>query len=96
MKNGDFSALLPTTVIYDPNSINAAGQRTPFPGNIIPASDFSKAGQAILGLFPDPNLPGGMGLTVGYVGSNLRAHISTPVQCQPADAFGTLQSNNRP
>jgi Carboxypeptidase regulatory-like domain len=34
---GDFSALLPTTVIYDPTTYNAAtGQTQPFPGNIIP------------------------------------------------------------
>jgi len=55
MKNGDFSALLPNTIIYDPNSINAAGQRTPFSGNMIPPTDFSKVGQAILALYPNPN-----------------------------------------
>ncbi len=57
MKGGNFSALLPNTIIYDPNSLNAAGQRTPFSGNIIPSQDFSKVGQAILGLYPDPNAP---------------------------------------
>jgi hypothetical protein len=57
MKNGDFSALLPNTVIYDPNSLNAAGQRTPFGGNIILPANFSKVGQAILGLYPNPNAP---------------------------------------
>lgn len=59
MKSGDFSALLPGTAIYDPTSINAAGQRTPFPGNLIPSKDFSKVGQAVLALYPNPNLPGG-------------------------------------
>src|SRR5215469_13474644 len=34
---GDFSALLPGTVIYDPTTYNSAtGQTQPFPGNIIP------------------------------------------------------------
>ncbi|HUI53341.1 MAG TPA: TonB-dependent receptor [Bryobacteraceae bacterium] len=58
MKGGDFSALLPNTIIYDPNSINASGQRSPFMGNIIPSRDFSAVGQAILALYPSPNLPG--------------------------------------
>ena len=57
MKNGDFSALLPNTIIYDPNSLNATGQRTPFSGNMIPSTDFSKVGQAILALYPNPNAP---------------------------------------
>ena len=55
MKGGNFSALLPNTIIYDPNSLNAAGQRTPFPNNIIPSQDFSSVGQAILNLYPNPN-----------------------------------------
>src|SRR6202030_2811121 len=45
MKDGDFSALLPSTIIYDPSSLHSVnGQlvRTPFPGNIIPAADFNK------------------------------------------------------
>jgi Carboxypeptidase regulatory-like domain/TonB dependent receptor/TonB-dependent Receptor Plug Domain len=59
MKNGNFSAL--PTVIYDPTSlhtVNGALTRTPFAGNIIPASLFSPAGQAVLGLYPTPNTPG--------------------------------------
>ncbi|HEX4594167.1 MAG TPA: TonB-dependent receptor, partial [Bryobacteraceae bacterium] len=55
MKNGDFSALLPGTVIYDPSTINAQGVRTPFSGNMIPATDFNKVGQALLNLYPNPN-----------------------------------------
>jgi hypothetical protein len=57
MKNGDFSALLPNTVIYDPNSINASGQRTPFQNNMIPKMDFSSVGLSILNLYPNPNAP---------------------------------------
>ena len=55
MKGGNFSALLPNTVIYNPSTINAQGQRAPFSGNMIPSSDFSKVGQNLLGLYPDPN-----------------------------------------
>jgi hypothetical protein len=57
MHNGDFSALLPNTVIYDPNSINSAGQRSPFNGNIIPKTDFNSVGVAVLNLYPLPNAP---------------------------------------
>jgi hypothetical protein len=38
MFGGDFSALLPNTVIYDPATLDSTtGQRQPFAGNIIPA-----------------------------------------------------------
>ena len=52
-RNGDFSSMLPRTVITDPNS----GQ--PFPGNIIPTSRLSPAAQNLLKYTP---LPGPDGL----------------------------------
>src|SRR5215467_5479601 len=48
MKNGDFSVLLPSKTIRDPNT----GQ--PFQGNIIPANRISAIGQALLSFYPDP------------------------------------------
>ncbi len=66
MRNGDFSAL--STVIYDPasaflgNGSNGCANnvvcRTPFAGNIIPANRIYAPAQALLNLFPEPNLPG--------------------------------------
>jgi Carboxypeptidase regulatory-like domain/TonB dependent receptor-like, beta-barrel len=59
MKNGNFSAL--PTIIYDPASLQSANGtlvRSPFPGNIIPAADFSTVGQNVLALYPTPNGPG--------------------------------------
>jgi hypothetical protein len=53
-RTGDFSSLLPKTVINDPNT----GQ--PFPGNIIPQSRFSPAAIALLKYSP---VPGADGLT---------------------------------
>jgi hypothetical protein len=45
-------------VIYDPSTTNpTTGARTPFPGNIIPASDLSPIGQAIASYYPSPNAP---------------------------------------
>ena len=56
MKAGNFSGV--GTTIYDPSTINAAGARTPFPGNIIPASDFNPVALKILSYYPSPTLPG--------------------------------------
>ncbi len=67
-RNGDFSALLPTTVIYNPRSThfgtytdpNGSVQtgyiRDPYPGNLIPAADMSAAGAAALSYEPLPNV----------------------------------------
>src|SRR5262245_31738004 len=51
MRNGDFSALLPTRVIRDP----LTGQ--PFAGNVIPPDRISPQGRALLNAFPLP-IPG--------------------------------------
>jgi len=50
-RRGDFSSLLPGSVVYDP----ATGR--PFPNNIIPAERFSQFGSAILNAVALPNLP---------------------------------------
>ncbi|HYL74551.1 MAG TPA: carboxypeptidase regulatory-like domain-containing protein [Bryobacteraceae bacterium] len=59
MKNGDFSALLPNTIIYNPGTLSTSGGqpvRTPFDTNRIPKSLFTGSiGQAIANLYPDPN-----------------------------------------
>lgn len=57
--NGNFSQL--SNVIYNPYSttvVNGVTTRTPFAGNIIPPSLISPIGQAIMDLYPAPNLPG--------------------------------------
>ena len=64
-RNGEFSALLPLTnanyVIHDPQSTTAAAggrfQRTPFPGNMIPASRIDPLGRNLANLYPLPNSP---------------------------------------
>ena len=56
-RQGNFSELLsqPTPVqLYNPFSANAAGVRSPFPGNIIPPSLFSPVASNILTYFPAP------------------------------------------
>lgn len=57
MRNGDFSAY--PSVIYNPTTYNSTtNTRTPFPGNIIPASQLDPVAQNLLQIMPIPNLPG--------------------------------------
>ena len=57
MKTGNFSdPIFPT--LYDPATLNAQGQRTAFPGNIIPQSRIDPVAAKIEAFFPTPNLPG--------------------------------------
>lgn len=52
MRNGDFSSLLPGTIVHDVNG-------TPFPGNMIPATRFDPRAPPILKFYPLPNQSGG-------------------------------------
>jgi hypothetical protein len=61
MFTGDFSELLPGTIIYDPNT----GQ--PFPGNVIPASRIDPLSRSLLQYYHSSTLPG---LTNNYVQDN--------------------------
>jgi len=62
IRGGDFSSLLGTTTIYDPQStIN--GNNTPFANNVIPASRLSPTALALLNFYP---LPTSSGLTRNY------------------------------
>src|SRR5262249_13092039 len=63
MRRGDFSALLAQgIVIYNPFSgvrrADGRIERTPFPGNIVPASLFNPVAQNYLSLYPLPNQAG--------------------------------------
>jgi hypothetical protein len=70
MKAGDLSAS--PTPIYNPLTGNPKGSdRTPFPGNIIPASMIDPGIQKMLntGAWPNPNYPGTGSLHIGDDGS---------------------------
>ena len=59
MVNGDFSQLLPGTVIYDPATYNAStGMRQPFSGNVLPKVRFDPIGAKLATFYPAPNKPG--------------------------------------
>ncbi len=53
-RNGDFSHLLPGTVIYDP----LTNPRAPFPNNRIPLERFDKPSALMFSLLPEPNQAG--------------------------------------
>jgi hypothetical protein len=58
MKNGDFSGSWlgsPLPTLYDPLSLDANGNRLPFPCNKIPASRISPIATALFPYMPDPN-----------------------------------------
>ncbi len=56
MRNGDFSQI--AGLIYDPATINSAGQRQPFAGNLIPASRHNATGKKLMSYYPTPTRPG--------------------------------------
>lgn len=61
MRNGDFSELLPSIIIYDPATARQDGSRVrrdPFPGNIIPSNRISTIARNYLTYYPLPNQPG--------------------------------------
>ncbi len=56
---GNFSAYLPSTIIYDPLTGNPDGTgRQAFPGNIIPANRISSIATQLQSYYPAPNLAG--------------------------------------
>jgi hypothetical protein len=61
-RRGDFSALLPNIVIYDPlTAVRRADgrvERQPFPGNIIPTQRLNPIALEVLKYYPLPNQPG--------------------------------------
>jgi hypothetical protein len=58
MRNGDFSQLRDLqgrpVIIYDPLTTDAAGNRQPFPGNIIPVNRLNPVGRNIVNALPLP------------------------------------------
>ena len=80
-KAGNFSALCSNFVngvcapgagiqIYDPLTLGANNNRTPFPGNIIPANRISTVGAALMSYYPEPNNTTA-GPAINYVSTDL-------------------------
>ena len=76
MRNGDFSSLLPGTIIYDPSTYNPtlypnSPNMAPFSGNIIPKARLDTSMQALLAQLPLPTRPGLVNNYDGYSPANL-------------------------
>ena len=75
-RRGDFSALLPNIVIYDPlTAVRRADgrvQRQPFPGNIIPQSRLDPIALEYLKYYPMPNQAGTAQGVNNYISANSR------------------------
>ncbi len=54
LRTGNFSRV--ATIIHDPASSTVAANRTPFPGNMIPANRINPAAQRIQANYPTPNI----------------------------------------
>ncbi len=88
-RNGDFSQSYYAdengnpvpNIIYDPLS-GPPGSRTPFSGNVIPASELSAIGLAVAALYPKPNLPGDPLLQT----NNFRANVLSATHSYQLDA----------
>lgn len=71
-RGGDFSALLPRTLIMDPR----VAPRVALPNNIIPASAIDPTSARMVALYPEPNLPG-----------QINNFLYNPVQTNHVDVF---------
>lgn len=71
-RQGNFSSLLPGTVVNDPRST----PRTPLPGNIMPPSAINPTSARMVALYPEPNLPG-----------TINNFLYNPVQTNTVDQF---------
>jgi hypothetical protein len=67
MAQGDFSEI--PRIIYDPASSPNPSNRTPFPGNRIPANRFSEVSSKMLPFLPAPELPGIVNNSIAPLGS---------------------------
>lgn len=97
-RSGDFSGV--TTLIYDPTTGTGTGSgRTPFAGNRVPDSRISAVSRRILGLLPNPTLPG-LGINYEYNSTLVKDTDSFDVKVDhnatDADRFSFRYSFQRP
>src|SRR6185312_6081748 len=76
-----------STAIYDPDSLNSAGQRALFPGNVIRADRMNAIGQQLLSWYPLPNLPG--------IANNYASNPSQTQQKHNAILRGDIQLSDK-
>ncbi|MFN0102272.1 MAG: TonB-dependent receptor domain-containing protein [Bryobacteraceae bacterium] len=84
MREGEFSAI--NGIVYDPATINAAGERQPFSSNRIPSTRFDPVGRKMMSFYPSPNRPGIINNYFSQAGSNTtRNNVSTKIDRRISD-----------
>ena len=81
--------LAPVT-IYNPLSIDANGNRTPFPNNTIPANLIDSVAKNLLAYFPEPNVTGDAGTNY----NNYRRNVQSTLSAYQFDIRGDHQFND--
>jgi hypothetical protein len=96
MKLGNFTETGVT--IYDPATVDPAGSRSPFPGNIIPSNRFDPVALKILSYYPTPTLPGIANNFFSQLGADtISNNVSTKLDRRISDRqslFGRFSWNN--
>jgi len=72
----DENGNLAPVAIYNPFSIDANGNRTPFPNNTIPANLLDKVAKNLLAYFPEPNVQGDAGTNYNNYRKNVQSSLS--------------------
>lgn len=95
MRTGDFSEI--AGVVYDPQTINSAGERQPFPGKLIPGSRHNQVGKNLIANYPAANRSGVINNFFTQAGSrSSRNVISTRIDHRFTDShniFGRFSSD---
>ncbi|MDX1980297.1 MAG: carboxypeptidase regulatory-like domain-containing protein [Bryobacteraceae bacterium] len=96
MRQGNFSEV--NGVIYDPLTINATGERTPFNGNLIPAARINPVGQKLISFYPQTNRPGVVNNYFSQAGASTgRNNVSVKIDrriSQRQNLFGRFSWEN--
>ena len=96
MRQGDYSQI--ASIIYDPETINAAGVRTPFANQRIPTARINSVGSKMMSFLPEPNRPGVINNFFSQAGStSSRNNISFKIDRRISDRqnlFGRFSWEN--
>ncbi|MEZ5351411.1 MAG: carboxypeptidase regulatory-like domain-containing protein [Bryobacteraceae bacterium] len=96
MRQGNFAEI--RNDIYDPATINAQGQRQPFPNRQIPMARANPVGLKFMSFYPQPNRPGVINNFFSQAGSNTgRNNVSFKIDRRISDRqnlFGRFSWEN--
>ncbi len=96
MRQGDFSQI--SGSVFDPNTVDAAGVRQPFPGNRSPPARFKSVGAKMMSFYPAANRSGVVNNFFSQAGSSTnRSNVSFKIDrriSQSQNLFGRFSWEN--